>query len=235
MKEPDSKGSFSQTMASDNMTPELASKPEPVLAGPPTKSELSCDIAKQASTKVPVSVKAAADVMDEPAKSVGNGTWRRQTLFSDPLIAALDSNLKQEGIDILRWDELMLEGLHCSGVVGDTYACSCQEHFGNMKLLVRRMHKQALSVSGTAEVAAQQALFRKLNHNHLMPILGLASDRVRSFGLLEEKMPHTLAAVLKSAESSERAAQLLEQAHLQIMVDIASALRYLHSQKVGHG
>ena len=152
----------------------------------------------------------------------------------DAMIAAITSTLTLEGIDILRWEQIKLEDLYHTGTVSKHYVCSSQSHFGDTKLLLRRMHKEALSVSGAAEIVAQQSLFKKLNHSHIMPILGVVSDGAHSIGFLEERMPRTLATVLKSAESSDRTTNLVRQVHMHIMADIASGLRYLHGEKIGH-
>ena len=157
-----------------------------------------------------------------------------KTTFVNPAILALIEELENCGVDLVPWAVLNLDGLFHQGSIGKLFKCSVPTQFGEKKLLMRRVRRDVLTAVSAEQMAKQLATFINLSHHHVCPLLGVACDDAISFGLLEERMPRSLASVLASATRSEKTAALVHSVQLHLMTDLASGLEYLHNQKIGH-
>ena len=162
------------------------------------------------------------------------GGEKSERVVDDPAIVALTTELTSRGVDVVPWEELAVKGLFHQGTIGKLYKCQAE----GAKLLMRRVRHDVLAASSAEQLAAQVAAFRDLSHPYVLSLAGVTCDGTSSFGLIEERMPRSLAALLASADgfgqAAKTAAELVHSMQLRLMTDLANGLEYLHSERIGH-
>ena len=177
---------------------------------------------------------------DRPSESPGEAAaaWgsraHQQRQSRDAFVCAITLELAREGVDVMDLNELELTGIFQKGNVGMIYATAGHKQFGKgTRVLLRRCRRNLISLFEASEVASELAQMRRLNHPHILPLLGVASDS-HLLATLMERMPGNLASLLLGAEKTPRLSKLMTQMYTSLMHGVGSGLQYLHSERMNH-
>lgn len=166
--------------------------------------------------------------MPDPEVVEPEDAWSSNAASGAP--AVTDETVFVEGV--IRWDRVKLQRLVDHGLTGRLFRATLDE--GEEPLLLRRHGVQYLALHTHTELVDQINAVRECNHPHLLAFLGLASDGMRNYGTLMEYMPRSLSRVVARAEESEETSKKLKAVWHTIVLDIAGAIEYLHTRKLGH-